>query len=245
MITIVAEIGVNWKTMPRLKRMILLAKKCGADMVKLQYYRECDITNHPLKKKLLPMVWTAEKAKQIIEYGKSHDVIIFFTPENEDCVDDLEEAGNPIYKISHSNYRNGKLWSKIAYTEKKIVCSVPEKNCKPIEIVAKCCNKVILRKNVCRLMDNLMEITYLYCTHLYPTPDKKVYMPNFLITGDGFSDHTVGITAAIAAAARGARLIEVHFKVDENCIDAPVSKSPKELKEIVYHVRRIEQICKF
>lgn len=236
MIEIIAEIGVNWDNEKKLKSMILSAKKCGANMVKLQYYRAQDIKSHPLKKKLMPMVWTPEKAKKIIAYGKQHKITVFFTPENEECVDDLEEAENPIYKIGHNNYNNNALWKNIIYTGKYIICSLPPKAHKPVDMIFKYGSP--------RVLSNESWTRFLYCNPRYPTEDEDVNMPDFSCSYDGFSDHTKGIIASIIAASRGAKLIEVHYKVDEKCIDAAVSKTPKELKELVDNIRRIEKICK-
>jgi sialic acid synthase SpsE len=226
MVTIIAEIGVNWNTMPHAKKMIALAKKLGADMAKFQYFRSKDIKNHPLKKRLLPMVLTPDKAKKLIKYGKKAKIMVFFTPENFECIGDLEKAGNPLYKISHVNYRNFAIINAIARTNKDIIISVPAGRGIPYSLIPH---------------GYLEKIKYLYCNTSYPTHDINVKLPEFWRI-DGFSDHTRGITASIAAAARGARVIEIHFKLNNKCIDTAVSKSPKEFKELVEHIRRIEKM---
>src|SRR5262245_66596071 len=55
----------------------------------------------------------------------------------------------------------------------------------------------------------------------------------------GFSDHTPGIEAAIAAAARGACAVEKHFTTDRNLPgpDHLASVEPHELKAVVAGVR--------
>jgi N-acetylneuraminate synthase/N,N'-diacetyllegionaminate synthase len=59
----------------------------------------------------------------------------------------------------------------------------------------------------------------------------------------GFSDHTLGITASIAAAAFGACVIEKHFTLDRNLQgpDHKASLEPKDLKEMVQVIRDVEK----
>ena len=69
--------------------------------------------------------------------------------------------------------------------------------------------------------------------------DLKKHFPNVKI---GFSDHSVGYTAAIGAAVLGIDLIEKHFTLDKNYEgpDHKASATPNELKELVQNVRRVE-----
>ena len=39
----------------------------------------------------------------------------------------------------------------------------------------------------------------------------------------GYSDHTNGIASPLYSIAVGSRIIEKHFKIDEDCVDASVS----------------------
>jgi len=59
------------------------------------------------------------------------------------------------------------------------------------------------------------NIDYLFCVSKYPTyvDDKDLAkMPNFKKPGySGYSDHTIGIGAAIRAYTRGATILEKHF----------------------------------
>ena len=58
----------------------------------------------------------------------------------------------------------------------------------------------------------------------------------------GFSDHTLGVEASIAAAALGAEIIEKHFTLDKNFEgpDHKASLSIKELNHLVKSIRNIE-----
>ena len=59
----------------------------------------------------------------------------------------------------------------------------------------------------------------------------------------GYSDHSRGVEVAIAAVARGAKIIEKHFTLDRNMEgpDHMASLEPKELKEMIKAIRNIEK----
>ncbi len=59
----------------------------------------------------------------------------------------------------------------------------------------------------------------------------------------GYSDHTIGISAAILSVALGARVIEKHFTLDKNQSDFhdhKLSADPADLAELVRRVREAE-----
>ena len=58
----------------------------------------------------------------------------------------------------------------------------------------------------------------------------------------GYSDHTDGIEASLAAVALGATVIEKHFTLDKNLPgpDHKASASPEELKALVEGIRKVE-----
>lgn len=92
------------------------------------------------------------------------------------------------------------------------------------------------------------KVTILHCTTEYPAPMKEINLRAMDTLGRafdlpaGYSDHSEGITIPIAAAARGAILIEKHFTLDKNMEgpDHKVSLEPLELEEMVKAIRKIE-----
>lgn len=93
------------------------------------------------------------------------------------------------------------------------------------------------------------KVTLLHCTSEYPTPMRHVQLramdtlqQAFGLTV-GYSDHTEGLTVPIAAAARGAVLIEKHFTLDrsQKGPDHLVSLEPDELNQMVTAIRAVEQ----
>lgn len=75
-------------------------------------------------------------------------------------------------------------------------------------------------------------IEYLYCISKYPTPLENVKLQAVDFTSyGGFSDHTIGCAAAMAALSRGAQIIEKHFTLDQSAYgpDHACSMTPDEL----------------
>ena len=94
------------------------------------------------------------------------------------------------------------------------------------------------------------RVTLLHCTSAYPTPIHEINLRAMDTLRDrfdlrvGLSDHSQGIVVALAAAAKGASVIEKHFTLDRS-LDGPdhqASLEPGELKEMIASIREIETI---
>jgi N,N'-diacetyllegionaminate synthase len=85
----------------------------------------------------------------------------------------------------------------------------------------------------------------LHCVSSYPAPYDQVNLRAMKTMRDafdipvGFSDHTIGYQAAIAAAALGAVMIEKHFTLDKTMKgpDHRASIEPAELANLVTGVK--------
>lgn len=90
-------------------------------------------------------------------------------------------------------------------------------------------------------------VTLLHCTTEYPTPLADVNLRAMDSMAArfglpvGYSDHTQGISVPIAAAARGAQVIEKHFTLDRNLPgpDHAASLEPDELSAMVGAIRDV------
>jgi len=91
------------------------------------------------------------------------------------------------------------------------------------------------------------DLIVLHCTTNYPTPFEQANIKAMLTLEKelelpiGFSDHTPGIEASVAAVALGATVIEKHFTVDKNLPgpDQQASLEPSELKLLVSSIRNV------
>ena len=92
------------------------------------------------------------------------------------------------------------------------------------------------------------KITLLHCNTEYPTPFKDANLKaiktlrNIFNVNVGYSDHTNGIEASIAAVALGANVIEKHFTLNRNYPgpDHSSSLEPIELSAMIKSIRNIE-----
>ncbi len=92
------------------------------------------------------------------------------------------------------------------------------------------------------------RLTLLHCTTEYPAPLIDVNLRAMDTIREafnlkvGYSDHTKGVVAPLAAVARGAILIEKHFTLDKNMQgpDHKASMNPEELTDLVNSIREVE-----
>lgn len=92
------------------------------------------------------------------------------------------------------------------------------------------------------------KVKILHCTTEYPAPMNEINLSAMDSLSSafglpvGYSDHSVGITIPIAAAALGAAVIEKHFTLDQTMEgpDHRASLEPDELAAMVDGIRKIE-----
>ena len=93
------------------------------------------------------------------------------------------------------------------------------------------------------------QIVLLHCVSMYPPEDRQINLNNIdtlrmaYSYPIGFSDHTIGFSIAIAAAAKGAWVIEKHFTLDKAMFgwDHGISADLMEMKTIVKESKRVHE----
>jgi N-acetylneuraminate synthase len=87
------------------------------------------------------------------------------------------------------------------------------------------------------------NVTALHCTSEYPCPPERVGL-NYCVEGSGFSDHTMGFAATLAAVDRGCTVIERHVTFHRGMYgtDAAHSLTIGELRHLVREVRDLERM---
>lgn len=92
------------------------------------------------------------------------------------------------------------------------------------------------------------KLVLLACTSAYPTQPEHLNLRRIPALAEkfkcaaGFSDHSKGWEAAVAAVCLGASMVEKHFTLDQNMPgpDHAFSSTPDELLELVRRVRQAE-----
>lgn len=247
---IIAEIGGNFINFEQAKRLIDEAHNCGVDAVKLQTYQADTLSS---KYAMFDMENTGVTSQyelfkryelneelhvQVFDYISSKQMDWFSTPAHPTDVDMLEKFGVGAYKVGSDDAVNIPLLKYIA------------KQNKPILLATGMCTMQEVRESVSAILEEGNDqLMLLHAVTSYPTHPEHVNLlamqammeefPRFPV---GYSDHTVGITAAVCAAAMGAKIIEKHFTYDKRA-DGPdhmLSADPLEMKEIVDKIREFE-----
>jgi sialic acid synthase SpsE len=183
--------------------------------------------------------FTKEDFHSIVNYCKEKNIIFLSTPFNHSSVQWLEEFNVPAYKVGSGDMNNFPLLKLICSKRKPIFISTGMATLKEVKETIE-----FIRSN------NIEEIVLFQCTTDYPTSLEDVnlnvidtYKNEFSNLLIGFSDHSLGITASIGAAAKGVKVIEKHFTLDKEMKgpDHKASLDPKELKEWVEQIRALEK----
>ena len=96
---------------------------------------------------------------------------------------------------------------------------------------------------------DLNEPIIMHCVSCYPCSDMSANLNAITELKTqyrrvGYSDHTRGITACIAAVALGAEIIEKHFTLDKtrDWGDHSLSSDTEDLAELVQHAQRLDNM---
>lgn len=251
---IIAEIGVNHNgNIDTAKKMIEVAKECGADIVKFQTFNTDALTSKfakmaeyqkknmgeekSQKDMLKSLALSYDDFRELADYCKEVGIMFLSTPFDIGSVHFLDSLQN-IWKIPSGEITNYPYLVEIAKTKKKIILSTGMCTMDEVEASLK-----VLKDN------GAADITLLHCTTDYPAPLESVNLKAMLTLKEkfgypvGYSDHTKGIEVSVAAVAMGAEVIEKHFTLDRNMPgpDHKASLEPNELKELVDTIRNVEK----
>jgi sialic acid synthase SpsE len=251
---IVAEIGANHDGDPRRAAdMVDMAAEAGADAVKFQTYTAAELVADPgrvlswgragrertetigglFDRLALPR----DAHAALFERARARGLVAFSTPFSLDGVDFLQGLDVPLYKVASSDVRDRWMLEKLAGTGRPVILST---------------GKSTLAETA-RAVDTLRAggapFAVLHCVAQYPAPAEEASLatipafagmfPDAVI---GFSDHTLGITAALGAVALGAKIVERHVTHDTEA-DGPdhwFSSGPDEFAALCREIRCME-----
>ncbi len=219
---IIAEIGQNHNGDMKLARdLIHAAKENGANVAKFQVYDAVALFpkegnewyDYNCKTEL-----DRDEVNSLAEECRSAGIEFMASVFDIDRIGWLEDADVARYKIASRSIRERELIDAIAATGKPIIASLGM------------WHEAEFPKIQCR-----GGVKFLYCIAKYPTPlsDLELARVDFDVYS-GFSDHTIGTTAAMVALARGAQILEKHFTLDKSMYgpDHQGSMTPNELAQI-------------
>jgi N,N'-diacetyllegionaminate synthase len=238
---IIAEIGINHEGNFNIcKKMILEAKKAGADAVKIQTIdiSESYLSNTKSFQVFKKKSFTDEELLKLNNYSKKLRIIFFTTAGDLSSLKKVKNLNFPAIKISSGLFNNLPLIEQAVKLKKPMILSCGMANFNEIKKIINFTKKK--NKNLCLLK----------CTSLYPASDDNLNLDGILKLKDefnipiGYSDHTKDFLASILAVGLGATILEKHFTLNKSLPggDHHLSLEPKEFKEYVKLVRRSEKM---
>lgn len=237
--TVIAEIGENhagdW-TLAR--RMVLKAARAGADVVKFQSYRGQDVSEQdPERGWFMRVALPDPLHAELKTLAEKAGVLFLSSPFSVERARFLcETLGLAAIKIASSEMLNRPLLEYLNGRVETVYLSTGMADLQEIG-------------QALTLLADVPDVVLLHCVTQYPLPDEEA---NLRAIGTlqaafpgrriGYSDHTVGIVAAVAAVALGATVIEKHFTLDRSLpgTDHLLSATPEELRTMVEQIRRVE-----
>lgn len=248
---VIAEIGNNHNgSLTRAKFLIDAAVAAGADCAKFQMrhlaslYRNGgnpedaseDLGSQYTLDLLSRFQLSTEEMFEAFDYCKQQGILPLCTPWDFESLKLLEGYGMPAYKVASADLTNHDLLTAIVKTGKPLICSTGMST------------ETEIRETV-NLLKSLGGLyVLLHCNSTYPTPFKDVqlnYLERLRELGDcpvGYSGHERGVHVAIAAVAKGAKVIEKHLTDDKTSEgnDHKVSLLPEEFKDLMTGIRQVE-----
>ena len=251
---IIAEAGVNHNGSFELAcRLVDAAKAAGADCVKFQTFRAGNLVSRDAQKAEYQKQTTGESSQRemlqklelsfdeflaLKAYCDRVGISFLSTPFDFESIAFLSSVDMPFWKIPSGEVTDLPYLLALARTKRPVVMSTGMCGMEEIGEAIR-----VLREN------GTERITLLHCNTEYPTPFEDVNLRAMQTMREafglevGYSDHTKGIEAALAAAALGAAVIEKHFTLDRSMEgpDHRASLEPDELKAMVTGIRNIEK----
>lgn len=217
---IIAEIGQNHNgDLVLAKEMVHAAKENGAEVAKFQFFDAKVLfpsENNPWYQHNLAAEFSKEQMEILFELCQSIGIEFMSSAFDSERVDWLEEMGVKRHKLASRSIYNNSLSISLQKTGKPLLVSLG-----------------YWEKDGLPEISSSGGVRFLHCISEYPTALEKVRLKSIDFSGEveGFSDHTLGISASIAALSRGATVIEKHFTMDKK-MDGPdhsCSITPDEL----------------
>ncbi len=237
--TVVAEIGSNWEgSVSQAKKIIKKCKSAGADAVKFQMWRANDLYSkkHPNWNEITKSELSFNQVKKIKEYSDSIGIEFFCSAFYPEAVKFLNKLNVKRFKIASrtcvmKDPNSKETLMEKAKTGKQIIISMGMGG----------------NLNAIKKIFSNNSVIFCYCVSEYPLKLSKINWKD-AITFDGFSDHTLGISAPIIFTILKNQMnskniiIEKHVKlIDSLGPDASTSINTDELKEMVTQIRFFEK----
>ncbi len=240
-VLIVAEIGNNHEGSYALaEEMIGLAAQAGAGAVKFQTIvpdRLVSLTQQGRIQQLERFRLSYNDFGRLNKVAQRENVLFLSTPFDIESARFLEPLV-PAFKIASGDNDFFPMIDVIARTGKPILLS------SGLTDLAQISRTKDFIEGIWREAEIEQQMAILHCVTCYPTSpgDANLLAIKQLKKIDvtvGYSDHTIGIEAAVLSVVLGARIIEKHFTIAKDYSDFhdhQLSADPQDLAELVQRV---------
>lgn len=244
---VIAEIGANHEgDLDAAKVMVREAAGAGADGVKFQTYKAENIVARTEEARVahfrrlsLPDTAFVELAAE----AKGNGILFLSTAFDLDAVEFLDPL-MPAFKVASGDLTFLPLLERIAQKGKPILLSTGMASLEEIQSAL----DTIERGARISRRELSERVVLLHCVSSYPTAPEEANLRAIHRLRDefglpvGYSDHTLGILACVAAVAMGACVIEKHFtlqKEGRTFRDHQLSADPEDLAELTMRIKML------
>lgn len=250
---VVAEIGNNHQGKVEMaKEMIYAAAESGADAVKFQKRH----TPSLLTRDGLCVPYTGpnsfgptygehrdalelsiDEMAVLKELSEKLGLVFFASAWDQISIDQMKDLGVELMKVCSADLICTPLLRAIGEMNVPVVASTGMSDWKQIDFA------------VGELKSFHNDIILLHCNSSYPCPNEEIALPVMHEMAErygllvGYSGHEQGLAPTLAAAARGACMVERHFTLNKMLpgSDHKASLEPSQLKEMIGMIRDMEQ----
>jgi N,N'-diacetyllegionaminate synthase len=258
---VIAEAGVNHNgSLDLALRLVEAAREAGADAVKFQTFRAEDVVTPQAATADYQRSNTGETSqfemirkleldeaehRQLARHCMGRGIEFFSTPFSEDAVAMLVRLGVKRLKLPSGEITNKPLIECAAATGLPLLMS---SGMATLDEVQTAVGWIRARRQAAGFATGPANLTLMHCTSAYPAPADSLNLRAIgtlaAATGlpAGYSDHSEGLEAALAAVAMGATVIEKHLTLDK-ALPGPdhiASADPVQFAAMVKAIRTVE-----
>lgn len=240
---VIAELGVNHNgSLQEAIALLDAAKASGADCAKIQLYNAEDLCSQLYRSAEIGMLnelrLSDNEHRELARYAQKIDLPLLATPFDSASLQTLLDLKLPVIKIGSGEITHTPFLAEVASTGKPVILSTGG------------CQQGDIERAVGTLeTEGCVGLNLLHCVSAYPPPDEQLNLRmintlkrSFPDLNIGYSDHSVGIDAAVAAVASGAIIVEKHLTRDCAAIgpDHAASADPSCFLRMVGAIRQTE-----
>ena len=228
---LIAEIGANHLGDLNIARaMVDAAMAAGCETVKFQSWRPEKLTRafpdyEAAFSRHAKTVLSDEGHVEILEHCRARGIRFLTSCFDVDRIDFLKSLGLEEVKVASPDCASTRMLERLKAQFPHLIVSTG----------------MTQERDVLRAIEATRghDVVFLHCVSLYPTPPARVNLKRMRWLKDqgvrvGFSDHTMGVSAAMLAVAQGAEIVEKHFTLSRQLPgkDQTVSGEPAEFRAI-------------